>query len=89
MVRTTNPSVATVKRLFAVSGNKCAFPKCPATLVDGDSGAVIGEVCHIRSASSGGPRYDASQTDAQRHAFENLILRARRTTQSWDADEVS
>jgi hypothetical protein len=34
----------------------------------------LGEVCHIRAASSGGPRYDPSQTATQRHSYDNLIL---------------
>ena len=67
------PSEKTVKRLFALSRNRCAFPKCESPIVH-ESGAVIGDVCHIRAASRGGPRYDPAQTDETRSAFENLIL---------------
>lgn len=35
---------------------------------------MTGEICHIRARSPGGPRYDTTQTDEQRHAFENLVL---------------
>lgn len=69
-----SPSVATIKRLFAVSGNRCAFPRCSQHLVDQSSGKVVGRICHIKAASPGGPRYDASQTEDQRHGFENLVI---------------
>ena len=68
------PSVATVKRLFAVSGNRCAFPGCEERLVDEAGGSIMGEVCHIKAKSSDGPRYDAQQTDEERHGFGNLVL---------------
>lgn len=68
------PAQATVKRLFSVSGNRCAFPKCGVPNVDVASGKVTGRICHIRASQPGGPRYDASQADAQRHGFANLIL---------------
>jgi len=68
------PSVATVKRLFAVSGNRCAFPGCEERLADVASESVMGEVCHIKAKSSDGPRYDAQQTDEERHGFGNLVL---------------
>jgi hypothetical protein len=68
------PSIATVKRLFAVSHNRCAFPKCGNPIVDPESGKVTGRICHIKAQSSGGPRYDPSQTDDERHSFENLLL---------------
>jgi len=42
--------------------------------VDEASGSVIGEVCHIKAKSSDGPRYDAEQTDEERHGFGNLVL---------------
>jgi len=68
------PSVATVKRLFAVSGNRCAFPGCALPLVDEASGKVTGRVCHIKADSPGGPRYDPEQHSKERHGFANLVL---------------
>jgi len=68
------PSVATVKRLFAVSGNRCAFPGCALPLVDEASGKVTGRVCHIKADSPGGLRYDAGQNEKERHGFANLVL---------------
>ena len=68
------PSVATIKRLFAVSGNVCAFPGCRNPLVDSASGKVTGRICHIKASKPGAARYDASQSDNARNAFENLLL---------------
>jgi hypothetical protein len=67
------PSVTTIKRLFALSGNRCAFPDCTAPLIE-ESETVTGEICHIHAASQNGPRFDKTQTDAERHASANLIL---------------
>jgi len=70
----TSPGRKTIKKLFAVSGNRCAFPKCEIPLIDNLSGKVTGKICHIRAKSPGGPRYDPSQSDEERDAFENLLL---------------
>lgn len=67
------PTEATTKRLFALSRNRCAFPKCTTPIVQ-LSGTVTGEICHIKARNPGGPRYDATQSDEQRHAFDNLVL---------------
>lgn len=71
--RMAGPSERTVKRLFALSRNRCAYPNCQTPIVHA-SGTVTGEVCHIRAQSEGGPRFDHTQNDEARHAFENLIL---------------
>lgn len=70
----SSPKAATIKRLFAVSGNQCAFPRCPLPLVDEPSGKVTGRICHIKAQEPGGPRYDPNQTGDERHAYENLVL---------------
>lgn len=67
------PAEKTIKRLFAMSGNLCAFPEC-ASLVVQPSGTMTAEICHIRAQSPGGPRFDSAQADTERHAYENLIL---------------
>src|SRR5258708_21201836 len=68
----TGPTPATIKRLFAHSGNRCAFPRCTANIVQGT--AIVGEMCHIKARVPGGPRYDAHQSSQDRHGYENLIL---------------
>lgn len=69
----SDPTLATVKRLFSLSNNQCAFPNCIAPLVSAE-GIVLGEICHIRAKSAQGPRFDEEQTEAERNSFENLIL---------------
>lgn len=68
----TKPSQATVHRLYALSGNRCAFPKCTTPLVIENS--CVSDVCHIKAASPGGPRYDSTQDELDRHGFDNLLL---------------
>lgn len=58
-------------------GWRCSNPGCQALTVaakQGPSGIIkTGRACHIRAASPGGPRYDASQTPEARRALENAI----------------
>jgi hypothetical protein len=68
----TSPSLPTIKRLFTLSSNRCAFSRCPATIIDGST--VVGKVCHIKGAKPGSARHDAQQSAAKRHGFDNLIL---------------
>jgi hypothetical protein len=78
------PTVNTIKRLFAVSGNTCAVPRCREPIIDG--GVVVGDMCHIRAANPNGPRYDPAQTEAERHAFENLVLLCKKHHAIVDTD---
>ncbi len=68
-----SPKISAIKRLFAVSGNQCAYPGCDLPLVE-PSGTVTGQIAHIKAASKKGPRYDDSQPEEERHGFNNLIL---------------
>jgi hypothetical protein len=68
------PSAVTIKRLFAVSGNRCAFPGCQIPISDEENATIIGEICHIEADKPGGERYNPMQSDKERQAFENLIL---------------
>jgi hypothetical protein len=81
------PRLPTLKRLFAVSGNQCAFPKCQQSLIDGET--VTGKVCHIKGSKKGGARYDENQSNEDRHGFENLILLCGRHHDVIDDDEES
>jgi hypothetical protein len=67
------PTESTLKKLFALSRNRCAFPQCVTAIVQ-PSLTMTGKVCHIRARSVGGPRYDRTQTEEERHGFANLIL---------------
>ena len=75
----------TVKRLFAVSGNQCAFPRCTTELVRGAT--IIGEICHMRSPKPNGPRHDSQLSLAACHEFENLILMCANHHKVIDDDE--
>ena len=69
---TSGPGITDIKALFARSGNRCAFPKCSAAIVDDKT--LLGEVAHIKGARLGAPRYDATQAPEERHGYANLIL---------------
>lgn len=64
----------TAKLLFARSGGICAFPDCGTRLVVQNSGALIGEMCHISAASPAGPRFDPALSDKQRNEEDNFII---------------
>jgi hypothetical protein len=72
-------SESTLKRLFGLSMNVCAFrvegePACEERLIDADWRSVKARICHIRARSEKGPRYDADMTEEDRYDFDNLIL---------------
>ena len=69
----SEPSLPTIKRLFAMSGCRCAFPDCE-TLVVLESGEIIGEICHIKARNARGSRYDPDQSEAERQGYDNLLL---------------
>jgi hypothetical protein len=71
-----NYTQATLKKLFALSGNQCAFPDCTQNIIDKESN-MIGEICHIEAAKQGGLRYNTVQTDKERAHYNNLILLCR------------
>jgi len=68
-----------------MSGNVCAFPDCHSPIVEAE-GTITGEICHIRAQSKGGPRFQAKQSEQERHAFDNLILLCRRHHKIIDAE---
>jgi hypothetical protein len=68
---------ATLRALFAKSGNVCAFPGCTHELVNAKN-QFVAQVCHIEAAESGGERYNVAQTDEQRRSFENLLILCHR-----------
>ena len=44
-VKRLEPTPATIKKLFAYSGNLCAIPNCKELLVD-ETGAMLGKIAH-------------------------------------------
>ena len=71
------PKLETLRRLFTLSGNLCAFPGCDHILVNNE-GAFVAEVCHIEGAEAGGQRFNPAQTNEECRAFENLMLMCHR-----------
>jgi hypothetical protein len=67
------PTEQTLKKLFALSGNQCAFPNCTHSIIDAND-QIIADICHIEAAQKGGERYNPMQDDDARASFENLIL---------------
>lgn len=72
-----SPRQSTIRKLFAVSRNQCAFPECTTPIVDNATGTILAEVCHIHAQKIGGPRYDENQSAEDRHGFDNLVLMCR------------
>lgn len=54
-MRIIRPTQATVKRLYALSGNRCTFPECSSPLVEPDSAKVTDHICYIKAQSAGAP----------------------------------
>lgn len=82
------PTEKTIKRLFAMSGNRCAFPNCTSPIVEHD-GTVTGEICHIRAQKAQGARHDQDQPERDRQSYKNLILLCRRHHRQVDsADKI-
>jgi hypothetical protein len=85
------PSIRAIQRLYAMSGNRCAFSGCTAPIIEdspGMAGINMGEICHIRASKPAGERYDPEQSDAERHGYENLILLCRRHHKLIDSDTI-
>ncbi len=68
------PSDHSIKILYASSGGLCAFPGCRTQLVQPESHALLGELCHIHAASPDGPRYEPTQSDHARNETGNLTI---------------
>ncbi|MDR1747874.1 MAG: hypothetical protein LBR47_02310 [Spirochaetaceae bacterium] len=68
------PNEGTIKRLYALSGNRCAFPNCDVKFADRENDTNLSEICHIEAAEQGGVRYNSHSNDTDRKSFGNLIL---------------
>ena len=69
-------SSAGYKRLYALSGNECAFPGCPRPVTVEDSGSPIttSEAAHIVAKSRQGPRGRVEIEDPDRRSVLNHVL---------------
>lgn len=69
-----NPSLSTLKALFAKSLNRCAFPNCHRPIVDDVTSTVVGEVCHIEGVGKRAARYNPNRPAETLNEISNLIL---------------
>ncbi len=70
-------SILTLKRLYALSGNLCAFPMCERTFVNWDDDTNFSNICHIEDANANthkADRYNSNMSDKERSEYSNLIL---------------
>ena len=63
----------TLKELFALSGNQCAFPGCAHPVID-EMGQVVAQVAHIVGVARGSARYNESWTPEQLRDSSNLLI---------------
>ena len=74
-------SPRTLKVLFALSGNQCAYPDCTNALIEPATEEsdvlVIAHICHIYAVSEDGPRGKSRLTKKELNSPENLILLCR------------
>jgi hypothetical protein len=68
------PGLATIKRLFALSCNRCAFPECDRRLTEPHWQGVGADIAHIRGESPGAARYAPDMSEADRNSVDNLML---------------
>ncbi|MBA4155785.1 MAG: hypothetical protein C0512_15740, partial [Flavobacterium sp.] len=72
-----NYSTLTIKRLFALSGNQCAFPECPVIFVNSEDETNFSNICHIEDANPSthkADRYNPDMSNKDRSDYRNLIL---------------
>lgn len=74
MTDLSDPRPKTVKALAALSGNHCAFPKCPIRLWDPELETFVGEVAHIHGQRPGSARFHEALTSDEIHGISNLLL---------------
>ena len=73
MPKRLSPTVQDRQKLFALSGNRCAFPGCNAVIIN-EHNELVGQMCHIEAALAGGERFNINQTNNERRSFHNLML---------------
>lgn len=70
-------STLTIKKLYSLSGNKCAFPGCTVTFLNWDNDTNFSNICHIEDANKNthkADRYNPKMTSKERANYNNLLL---------------
>lgn len=64
------------KALYRLSRGTCYYPNCSRRIIEVVEGEpmVAVDIAHVHGANSGSARYQESMTDAERRAYDNLIL---------------
>ena len=65
-------SETVLKKLFALSRNGCAFPRCEGVLSKPEWSRVLAEICHVAGLNVDSARYDPTMTNAERNDYPNL-----------------
>jgi hypothetical protein len=73
--------VATRAVIWGRAGGRCSNPQCRRVLTyrpdETADPSLIGEICHIKAKSPGGPRYDEDYPEEFRESYDNLLLMCR------------
>lgn len=72
-VKRLAPTYDTLRQLYTLSRNQCAFPTCCNPMFD-TNGNFVGQICHIEAAAEGGERFNPNMTNEQRRHYDNLLL---------------
>lgn len=73
VVKRLAPTTSTLRKLYTLSGNLCAYPNCNQLMFNIE-GNFVGKICHIEAAMPGGERFNPDMTNEDRRSFDNLIL---------------
>ncbi len=65
---------AALKKLFALSRNSCAFPRCEEVLSKPEWSRVLAKICHIAGLNVGSARHDPAMSVEECNDFPNLLL---------------
>ncbi|MBU0473283.1 MAG: hypothetical protein KKF62_03895 [Bacteroidetes bacterium] len=72
-----NYSILTIKRLYILSGNRCAFPECDVKFLNWEDDTNFSNICHIEDANQNthkADRFNPNMLDKDRADYQNLIL---------------
>ena len=67
----------TIKRLYALSGNRCTFPGCERIFFNWEDDTNFSNICHIEDANPNthkADRFNPNMSDKERADYKNLIL---------------
>lgn len=71
-VKRLTPTKETLIRLFAKTGNQCAFPDCTHEIFEENT--LVAQVCHIEAAQESGERFNSDMNNEDRRGYSNLII---------------